>query len=1694
METLPALHFPMVIPIFHKGKSSVLRAIQQMYVLLKKHDFPLFRIHTDRGREFVNKELRSYLLARDVYHTSTPADLPQANGLVERFIGILKSQARSVLYQSGMGENHWPSALRHVASQRFETSLSSLGAKPRKFLPFGSKVVVQARSWNHKTWLPRGMDAQVLCPADGVSKGWLVLAKGKSGAPSFMITTLCYSNLKQPHLPDIQQSRTEPAAELPHVKSKADGSKVDLPEVLSDPPLPPPAIAPIDPESPVPVTKRRLTGKTSLRTAQGGVHEGFKVNVEGLNVSSLDPPPESAAESSRPFEGQRSGEFVGDGVVEGGVSGKSWDRVSRECRVYFAEKHRVSRQGVPESVRDPAEDLAREMYEQPDYVRREQVDKAIKAFPWPKPLQQRKVQREGLGVSVNFGAYTHGGCHGITRATRRRPFLAQLLNRYAKQVAPQAEYSALAISRGVQLGWHRDRHNLVDSLNWVIPIGVFEGGEIRVLQEGQSQDEADLSEHRGFKLDVSTTPVSFDARRRHCVLPSQGERLVLVGYTPRGFSRLQKEDLDGLKDLGFPLPQVPPYALNALFPQADADSSSDDGSEGSGLSSGESELGSQLIGEGVNHPLCAFCMSAEDHDAVAVQALFLSRVVREERLDVLEELKISSSKSLESLRGLRDLESELTRVELELELSDAASAFFNCDGPSVDAARPTRAKLMALGVHKDCCEQRESAFQGIGVRELKVLEDQEESPEGIWYQTQTVDPQEAASEIEKWVPALTEEYVGLTSQYKAITPIKKPDFSQEDVDKGLIEVLPSKVVYTRKPPHGQRRARIVACGNFQKGHPLEQEVQQPQSLSRFHLYASGLDSVALRVQLRMSAMELWDGAIVDVRKAFLYAPLKGNMSSDRMIVLNPPKVLVRTGIIPAEERWQVEKAVYGLEISPSCWSRHRDKTMTTITWEDRGFKLVLKALKSEPSLWRIVQLEGTSAEGVPAKETTVGLIGVYVDDLLITCLRCLLKGAIGAFAAVWQLSTPKFLSDGASFLGVDIKQADGRYFLSQESYIQELLQRYSNVTGTTLVPFPLKDEASESSSSRTGLSQEEDTTESSDKLQDIRRAQGLVGALTWVATKSRIDLAYGVNKAAQLTAASPKRAIAACEHMVRYLRATPSYGLVYGPVPQHGFMAAMDKGLLEAASDASFAPEGQRSQSGVTLQWAAGTIAWFTSRQSFITVSTAEAELYSMSEANLLLASISPLIEELVGVVRNVSYNDSVAAVSIVRQPSGPWRTRHLRLRASHLREQIEGEKLTVFHMSGKDMVADSLTKALPKQRLDHLFSLLGFGDRSKLIACSVLFCTFQPASAQGGARVEGLQGFWFWVSVAFMAGMLFAVLLQRLPRLWFWVRGWFGRRQVLQAGELQADQLGELQVFRYADDLAVLGPSPEGLRRRREGASSLQDAPTYSEEEISQIFDVWYAQNMEHYDPYDPGLDISPSLRNDAVQNTNSPGSEISSLGSSGLASAPSGPLGLISAPPVTSFSRDLGSSASSSGSMPVAKPQGRPLTLQSSGSVLRLIPNTLTPEDWEYWSERTLIGHIPTSRNRDEWELREEEGVLIRWHGKFRGQFFDPRVTAPPVPLQQFVGVRRTWCTFRDGHQSIFISGDFRTDPNTAPADGYQWRGRSEFLLYTSFNPTIPEVIPPKPAPAKNRPAKHPPKALSVGQGSSSPEKRYS
>ena len=109
-----------------------------------------------------------------------------------------------------------------------------------------------------------------------------------------------------------------------------------------------------------------------------------------------------------------------------------------------------------------------------------------------------------------------------------------------------------------------------------------------------------------------------------------------------------------------------------------------------------------------------------------------------------------------------------------------------------------------------------------------------------------------------------------------------------------VEIAPSKMVLTLKPGP-RRRARMVGCGNFCQ----KQEGQD--------LYAGGADTVAVRYVLKRGAEAGWTGCVIDIKAAFLNAPLQAE-DGDRVVVLKP------------DEYFLVEKAMYGLRQTPrsSC--------------------------------------------------------------------------------------------------------------------------------------------------------------------------------------------------------------------------------------------------------------------------------------------------------------------------------------------------------------------------------------------------------------------------------------------------------------------------------------------------------------------------------------------------------------------------------------------------------------------------------------------------------------------------------------------------------------------------------------------------------------------------------------------------------
>ena len=120
---------------------------------------------------------------------------------------------------------------------------------------------------------------------------------------------------------------------------------------------------------------------------------------------------------------------------------------------------------------------------------------------------------------------------------------------------------------------------------------------------------------------------------------------------------------------------------------------------------------------------------------------------------------------------------------------------------------------------------------------------------------------------------------------------------------------------------------------------------------------------------------------------------------------------------------------------------------------------------------------------------------------------------------------------------------------------------------------------------------------------------------------------------------------------------------------------------------------------------------WKSGRQPLAPLSTAESELQERIEGMSMGDSRDVLIMEVEKdpYVRTLKI-DNMAAVNLIADPSGSWRTRHLPLRASHFRWRIGKLDWMIEAIPGEVQVADIGTKALSAPRLEELKKRMGMG------------------------------------------------------------------------------------------------------------------------------------------------------------------------------------------------------------------------------------------------------------------------------------------------------------------------------------------------------------------------------------------------
>ncbi|CAE7205236.1 unnamed protein product [Symbiodinium sp. CCMP2592] len=293
--------------------------------------------------------------------------------------------------------------------------------------------------------------------------------------------------------------------------------------------------------------------------------------------------------------------------------------------------------------------------------------------------------------------------------------------------------------------------------------------------------------------------------------------------------------------------------------------------------------------------------------------------------------------------------------------------------------------------------------------------------------------------------------------------------------------------------------------------------------------------------------------------------------------------------------------------------RFRDKSLRALTFQCDGTWYALQQGVSDDSLWFIVKCE-TDKEDT---ERWHGILIIYVDDLLGFALSPILSALFDEIQKMWKLSDPEWIGEASSttFCGLEIQAlSGGGYRISQYKYLNELFARY-NIHSSVSSPLNAWSEPE---------------IEHDAKLETIREAQALTGALLWASSKTRPDIAFVVSKLGQYAVKSPSVVI----------------------------------------------KTGGRSCQAIFILWCGTLLCWESSKQPFITLSSAECELVAVTSGIVAAESVGAIIEELISSDVVIStLCDNQATVRSFAVGSLGWRNRHLRMRAASGREKIDEEE-----------------------------------------------------------------------------------------------------------------------------------------------------------------------------------------------------------------------------------------------------------------------------------------------------------------------------------------------------------------------------------------------------------------------------------
>ena len=274
----------------------------------------------------------------------------------------------------------------------------------------------------------------------------------------------------------------------------------------------------------------------------------------------------------------------------------------------------------------------------------------------------------------------------------------------------------------------------------------------------------------------------------------------------------------------------------------------------------------------------------------------------------------------------------------------------------------------------------------------------------------------------------------------------------------------------------------------------------------------------------------------------------------------------------------------------------------------------------------------------------------------------------------------KDLGPVESYLGMRIVRNRPKHiiWLDQVSYVENALKWFNlQNANSTQTPLP--------ANIHIELSKEVSSSEQTSLYQQM------IGTLMYASLGTRPDISYAVTRLSRYSNNPSKEHLHYVKHVLKYLVGTKNLRLKYDGSSHAGLIGFSDSDWAENKDD-------RHSTSGHVFLMANCAISWKSKRQHTVATSVGEAEYMELSDTSKQSAWLRSFATEInfppSGPTPICADNQSAIFLSI--NPAVERRTKHVDIRYHYIREQVEEEKVDLYHIPGEDNPADLFTKPLP--------------------------------------------------------------------------------------------------------------------------------------------------------------------------------------------------------------------------------------------------------------------------------------------------------------------------------------------------------------------------------------------------------------